>query len=558
LKIKIKLTFIIAAVAAVNFTFFFLLVPTRLERVARETLDERAQSIGKILTAKLNARLLADDYREAEELFDSVKRTHNLVYIAAISSSGRVLASLDIGQPDKAKYIFSTQHGELSHDKKVYCSLIPAVVDGQEIARLYIGLPFDAVLEQLAKTRRLIALVSLLVFMVGLVSVLAVGENISRSLANLAYSIKAVTSGDLGRRAPVTAGDETGKLARQFNSMVDQWESAQREWGNLNRGLEERVFDRTQELREEIAERTRAEEELKRFAAKLERSNKELQDFAFVASHDLQEPLRKVQAFGDRLKAACGAELSDKGRDYLDRMQTAAQRMQGLIKDLLTFSRVTSKAQPFEEVDLVKVAREVLSDLEVTIEQLAARVELGELPVIEADPTQMRQLFQNLIGNGLKFRKKDQAPTVKVYCETAKGRLYHQTTLATESDICRLVVEDDGIGFEQKYCEKIFNVFQRLHGRSEYEGTGVGLAVCRKIVERHGGSITALSSPDQGARFIVELPYKQARAEKPEEPPRPDQEHGEDAKKPDETKRDSDKSRAIHHGLEPSIMQPVT
>ena len=557
MKIKIKLILIVAAVAALNFLILFSLIPPRLEKVAVEGMEERARFIAGIIMPKLTAKIFVDSGREAEELLDQVKKAHNLVYIAAISSSGRLVASLNKSQPDKAKYILSTQQGELSHDRQVYCSVVPVVVKGEEIAKLYIGLPYNEISRQMAKTRRIIALISLLVFMVGLASALIIGEMITRSLANLAYSIRAVTGGDLGRRAPISTDDETGKLARLFNSMVDQWESAQREWGNLNRDLEERVSERTLELREEIAERTRAEGALKRFATKLERSNQELQEFAFVASHDLQEPLRKVQAFGDRLKAACGAELSEKGLDYLDRMQIAAQRMQGLIKDLLTFSRVTSKAQPFEQVDLQKVAREALSDLEVTIEQSGAKVELDDLPSIEADPTQMRQLFQNLIGNGLKFRKKDQVPTVKVYCEMANG-LHRDISLPIEkSGYCRLIFEDDGIGFEQKYSDKIFNVFQRLHGRSEYEGTGVGLAVCRKIVERHGGRITAQSSPDNGARFTVDLPFKQARPEKTEGLEPGDQDAQKGAGKGVDSKSDDHKSRAIHHGLEPSIMQPV-
>src|SRR2546422_872451 len=202
--------------------------------------------------------------------------------------------------------------------------------------------------------------------------------------------------------------------------MLGQIQTRDAELEEARQGLERRVQERTRELQQEIAERKQAEEKLKATAVRLEQSNRELQDFAYVASHDLQEPLRKVQAFGDRLKTACSKALGSEGRDYLERMQAAAKRMQILIDDLLSFSRVATKANPFEPVDLGKVAREVLSDLEVRIQQTGGRVEVGDLPVIDADPLQMRQLFQNLIGNALKFHQEDKPPVVKTFSQNVK------------------------------------------------------------------------------------------------------------------------------------------
>ncbi|MEA5599437.1 PAS domain-containing protein [Rivularia sp. UHCC 0363] len=233
----------------------------------------------------------------------------------------------------------------------------------------------------------------------------------------------------------------------------------------------------------------------------LTRSNEELQQFAFIASHDLQEPLRKITAFGDRLKATCENSLTDKGYDYLQRMQNAAERMQALIEDLLTLSRITTRAKPFVEVNLAQVTQEVLSDLEIRIAQTGAQIEVGNLPTIEADPLQMRQLLQNLIGNALKFHRKAEPPLIKIYSKTL-------TNKQLSPDYYQIVVEDNGIGFDEKYLDRIFNVFQRLHGRTEYEGTGIGLAICRKIVERHQGTITATSEPGKGASFIVKLKVK--------------------------------------------------
>lgn len=257
-----------------------------------------------------------------------------------------------------------------------------------------------------------------------------------------------------------------------------------------------------EELERRVAERTA---ELNALNEKLQISNRELQDFASVASHDLQEPLRKIQAFGDRLLSRAGDALGDEGKDYLKRMHGAAGRMQTLINDLLAFSRVTTKAQPFEPVDLGRVAAEVVSDLETSIEKSGGRVDIGPLPTIDADPLQMRQLLQNLIGNALKFARPGVAPTVRV-----------RAAAADDGGAVELSVADDGIGFDEKYLDRIFNVFQRLHGRGEYEGTGIGLAVCRRIAERHGGTITARSRPGEGATFVVTLP---ARHHSTGEPP---------------------------------------
>lgn len=222
-------------------------------------------------------------------------------------------------------------------------------------------------------------------------------------------------------------------------------------------------------------------------------SNRDLQDFAYVASHDLQEPLRKIMAFGNRLNTKFDDDLDDQAKDYLHRMQNAAGRMQVLIDDLLTFSRVSTRAGEAEPTDLTEVVQGVLGDLEIAIAECGARVEVGELPTLGADPSQMRQLFQNLIGNALKFRRPGVAPVVRV-------------TASQQGPSWRVVVMDNGIGFDEQYAEKIFTVFQRLHGRSEYEGSGIGLSVVRRIVERHDGAISASSTPGEGAVFTITLP----------------------------------------------------
>lgn len=252
----------------------------------------------------------------------------------------------------------------------------------------------------------------------------------------------------------------------------------------------------------DITQRHRDEEKLRKFAAELERSNAELQDFASVASHDLQEPLRKIQSFADELKVSIGDKIDVTEQDTLNRMIAAAARMRTLINDLLAFSRVTTMAKPFVPVDLGLTVKDVLSDLEAITREANGQFEVSGLTTIDADPTQMRQLLQNLIGNGLKFRAPGVAPLIKI--SGVNGGPNYQ-----------LSVTDNGIGFDEKYLDRIFTMFQRLHGRNEYEGTGIGLAICRKIAERHGGHIRAHSAPGAGSTFIVTLPQKHTNEEKP-------------------------------------------
>jgi PAS domain S-box-containing protein len=253
---------------------------------------------------------------------------------------------------------------------------------------------------------------------------------------------------------------------------------------------------------EDITDRRLAAGKLAAYARRLATRNRDLQDFAHVASHDLQEPLRKIQAFGDRLEGRAAARLEPEERDYLARMRAAAARMSALIDALLAYSRVGSRAGTWENVPLAEALGDALQDLELRLESTGGRVEAGPLPVLRADPVQMRQLLQNLVGNGLKYSRAGVAPLVRVSsAPAATGVLASALGPAWE-----LRVADNGIGFEQRHAEAIFGVFHRLHGRDEYGGAGVGLAICRRIVERHGGLIRAEGRVGEGAVFVVVLP----------------------------------------------------
>ncbi len=256
------------------------------------------------------------------------------------------------------------------------------------------------------------------------------------------------------------------------------------------------------ELRAEVERRERVQSALELAHVDLEARNRELSDFTASASHDLQEPLRKIQAFGDRLSTRYATELEGDGRIYLERMTAAASRMRALIDGLLCYSRVTKQRRHLEPVDLNDIVAEVVGDLETRLEQSGGQIEIGPLPVVRADPTQMSQLFQNLLANALKFREPGRAPRV---CVSSRVVL----NAPGEGGLgphCVIEVSDNGIGFDIVHAERIMQPFRRLHGYDRYEGTGLGLAIVRRIVERHRGSISAQSTPGQGASFTVTLP----------------------------------------------------
>jgi PAS domain S-box-containing protein len=252
--------------------------------------------------------------------------------------------------------------------------------------------------------------------------------------------------------------------------------------------LEIRVEERTAELKA-------ANRALSEYAARLETLNRDLQDFTFIAAHDLQEPLRKIQIFSDLVLGKYAPLLEETGRDYLERLASSANRMQELIQDVRSYSKVTNERSSFKKVDLKTIVQEAISNLEVQIEETGATIKLGALPTMEANPHLIRLLFQNLLSNAIKYRNEEK-PVLRISSREQDENL-------------QITVEDNGIGFEEKYADLIFKPFKRLHGRNEYEGTGMGLAICKKIVERHGGKITAKSTPGKGSTFIIHLPVSQ-------------------------------------------------
>lgn len=251
----------------------------------------------------------------------------------------------------------------------------------------------------------------------------------------------------------------------------------------------------------DITEQNKNQLEIQNYTRALEMSNRELQDFAFIASHDLQEPLRKIISFGERLSSRFGDNLDPHAQNYLSRMQNSAERMRFLIKALLKYSRITSQGTPFETININAIVTDVQSDLELVIEEKSATITFNNLGEIKADKAQVTHLIQNIINNALKYSKQDVNPHIEIYTKKETLELYME-----QQEVYSIYFKDNGIGFDEKYLEKIFIPFQRLHGRNEYEGTGIGLAICKKIMDRHKGRITAISKPKEGSTFIISFP----------------------------------------------------
>lgn len=266
-------------------------------------------------------------------------------------------------------------------------------------------------------------------------------------------------------------------------------------------------------LEQEIRERMASEEKIKQLnrqllenIASLESANKDLDRFAFMASHDLQEPLRKIRTFSDRLYVKYAETLDEDGKVNLIRIQKAAERMQNLITDILTFSKISSESIDFVHVDLNKILTEVVAEMDEEIRTCGAVIEVASLPALQINPGLIKPLFQNLINNAIKYSRKGTAPVVRIKADMSTKNGSYSNGMSR--DYCRIFVEDNGIGFDQRYAEEIFGMFKRLHRSSEFEGTGIGLALCKKIVEQHNGFISARSKPGEGSTFIVSLPVQ--------------------------------------------------
>lgn len=492
LPIRRKLTLIIMLTSSIGLVLAGALFIYYERGSSRELLREDLSALAKVVGDQSTAAIAFKDSETAKQTLAALKSKPEITDAAIYTPDGNVFAHYSRA---------GTKHNPLPRQLKsdgyafgaTQFELFETIKQKEEVlGTLYLRASLQRIQERLTHYITIVAVVILAISLISLAVTTLVQRSIADPILELASVARVVRDKkDYSVRAPDKGTDEIGEFITTFNQMLGQIEQSHTDLRVANASL-----------KNEIADRQRAEESLAAHSRKLEQSNRELQDFAYVASHDLQEPLRAIQNFSDRLRTKHGATLNEEGQDYLQRMQNAAGRMRVLIQDLLAYSRVTTKVNPFSLTDLESVAKMVVADLEARLEATGGRIEVGELPTLDADPTQMRQLLQNLVGNALKFHPVDVAPVVKVYAVTD-----------APDGMVRIAVEDNGIGLDEKYCDRIFAPFQRLHGQRKYEGTGIGLAICRKIVERHEGTIAVRSKPGEGATFIVTLPVRQEKRE---------------------------------------------
>lgn len=323
---------------------------------------------------------------------------------------------------------------------------------------------------------KLLLTIALTVELTGLILAIVVSRGIQKGLDEILLSARAVGKGDFSRKAKVFSRDEIGTLANNFNDMARELEQLQHSIRDANANLEKKVEQRT---------------------AELERKNKELEQFAYVASHDLQEPLKTTSGFVELLRKQYKGRLDETADKYLDYISQASDRMRTLIKDLLDYSRI-GRAKAFVPVDCNVLLHEVLADMDKGIKENGAVVRSADLPVVYAFSTELKLLFQNLISNSIKFKRPDVPPVVNIHAEK-------------ENHGWKFAISDNGIGIEKQHLDRIFIIFQRLHNRKDYEGSGIGLAHCKKIVELHGGKIWVESKPGAGSTFyftIADAPWE--------------------------------------------------
>ncbi len=295
--------------------------------------------------------------------------------------------------------------------------------------------------------------------------------------------------------------DSSGNVVEAVNMLVDITELKKKE--NELRERESQLKRIAEDLEKRVAERTK---DLKAANTALKRTNEELEQFAFIASHDMQEPLRKIKTFSRRLEKKSKGTLDDDSKEYLDKIKSSSDRMEGLINDVLNYSRLSYLGGQFVKTDLNELLKNVLGDFEVYIEERKAVVKSDELPVVTAIPLQMNQLFHNLISNSLKFCKNSGPCIIVIKSRMLSGEEIALKMLNADLAYCEIIFEDNGIGFKQEFAKTIFNIFERLNEREKYEGTGIGLALCRKIAEIHHGEISAHSEVNVGTSFHVILP----------------------------------------------------
>jgi len=494
MAIKHKLILIIMStcIAALFLASVILLLFERGE-YRKETIDS-ISCYAEMIGDNCRAALAFEDAEDARETLKSLQAESSIVFACVYTKDDKVLAQY---QPPDIKNEFTPPVCKKEGNKfgSDFFRLFKQIKDGNEIiGTVFIQLELNQMKTMIWLKAGTIALVGLTCALVAFLVSSRVQSIISGPILSLAEVAKAVSEkDDYTARAVKKSNDEIGLLIDAFNEMLEQIQQRDSELVEAKEQLETKVMERTAELS--------ATNE------KLSRSNQQLQEFTYVASHDLREPTRKISSFGQMLADSLGDKLEDDDKENLNFMINGADRMQQMIEALLTYSRVSTKGVSPDRVDLNEIVEQLKSlELAVKIEETNANLIIPALlPAIEGDPAQIRQLMQNLISNALKYQKKGVLPEVIILANKE------------ENGMMKIEVRDNGIGIKKEQYDNVFVMFRRLHSRQEYEGTGIGLAVCKRIVERHGGEIGVSSTYGEGSTFWFTMPASKTPTQKDNE-----------------------------------------
>ncbi len=483
LKLIILLLFISFATLVISSAFFIY----NDLRGFKENLLKNLTVLAGTVGASSRAAIYFNDQERATEILSSLKEDSQIQYAAIYNSKGDIFVTYENGdislqKPQVKKDTFHIIKNGIIELKQ------PIFLKDKRIGEIYLSADLREYNIYVNNYLFMVGMILFSTFGVAIILSFVLQKFLSKPIQTLAKTVKAISnSSDYSIRVDYQNKDEIGDLYYGFNQMISQ--------------IEKREIELTVKnsfLKKEIEQRNRAEDSLKTYAKELKRSNQELQEFAAIASHDLQEPLRKIITFGDRI-AKEFPETNERGNDYIERMQKASERMKKFINDLLEYSKIESKANPFKREDLNNIFSDAMESLEFQITESQAQISCDSLPTLEVDSFQIHQLFQNLIGNAIKYKKENDPPVIQINaCSIGNG-------------LWEIVVKDNGIGIDSEYLERIFKPFERLHGKNEYEGSGMGLTICRKIANRHGGNISASSVPQKGSTFRITLPEIQKR-----------------------------------------------
>ncbi|MDD5459504.1 MAG: ATP-binding protein [Phycisphaerae bacterium] len=496
IKIKDKLILITMLTCIPIILIIGLAVIVWTQNTLRDSMLQNLSTQAEIMADNCKAALAFDDEKGAEDTLHAFASQPSIIY-AGIFAENKLFSCYPRNDNDNNEINFS----EIPSKKNYYFGddfLVVSrkiVLDEKTLGTIIIKSNLDSLKAVFAQSVTWILLVLAIAIFIAYILSCKLQNIISRPLLGLAEVVKTISQEKkYSIRAQKRTDDEIGLLTDAFNEMLDQIQQRDVQLQEANETLENKVKARTIEL-------TASNQQLESTAQKLGQSNKQLQDFVYIASHDLKEPVRKISSFGQILTASLAGKLSEDDHENLTFMIDGATRMQQMVDALLTYSRATTKALDFRDVDLNKIVEQLKTlELSIRLEDTGGTIEIPEpLPVIKGDSTQINQLLQNLIGNALKYHKMDIPPKVIV------------RAVEQDNGVVRIEIEDNGIGIKPEHYENVFVMFKRLHTKQEYEGSGIGLSVCKKIVERHEGEIGVRSEYGQGTTFWFTLKMLQTQ-----------------------------------------------